>query len=60
MENLILIEVKNVYGNQTIYPANEKAKIFAEMLGQKTLTPRDLDGIARLGFKIEQTFTKLF
>lgn len=48
----ITIKIKNVYGNETIYPVCDKSKIFAEMLGQKTLTRRDLQSISKLGFKI--------
>ena len=32
----IKVEVKNVYGNQAIYPACDKAKTFAALIGQKT------------------------
>lgn len=50
----ITIEVKNVYGKQTIYPACEKSEIFASMLGQKTLTTSDLTKIKSLGFEVVQ------
>lgn len=49
----ILIELRDIYGETKAYPANEQAKLFAEMLGTKTLTHRNLRLIERLGFTIE-------
>lgn len=49
----IKVEVKNVYGNETIYPVCEKAKIFASFKGQKTLTNNDIAKIKDLGYTIE-------
>jgi len=49
----VLIEVRDVYGETKAYPANEQAKLFAEMLGTKTLTHRNLCLIERLGFTVE-------
>jgi hypothetical protein len=49
----IQVTIKNVYGNETIYPACDKAKLFASMLGQKTLTRADISRIKQLGFEIE-------
>ena len=48
----IEVEVKDVYGKQTIYPVGEKAHIFAKMLGTKTLTKDALGHIKELGYKI--------
>jgi len=49
----VLIELRDVYGETKAYPANEQAKLFAEMLGTKTLTHRNLCLIERLGFTIQ-------
>lgn len=49
----VLIELRDVYGETKAYPANDQAKLFAEMLGTKTLTHRNLCLIERLGFTIE-------
>ena len=49
----ITIQIKSVYGNETIYPVCAKALQFAKMLNQKTLTKRDLQNIQELGFEIE-------
>jgi len=41
--NVLDIEVRNVYGIDRFYPANDKAKAMAEMLyGRKTLNQEDL------------------
>lgn len=52
MTNLIKIEVRNVYGNETIYPHCEAAKSFANIAGTKTLTIHTLRNVAALGFSI--------
>jgi hypothetical protein len=50
----IQIEVRDVYGVQTVYPVCEAAKRFASIAGTKTLTHRALCDIEALGFDIEQ------
>lgn len=49
----IQVQIKNVYGNETIYPVCDKAKTFAMMVGQKSLTRRDIDLIKKLGYTVE-------
>jgi hypothetical protein len=49
----IQVTIKNVYGNQTIYPICEKAKIFANIKGQKTLTAADINHIKMLGYTVQ-------
>ena len=49
----IIVEVKQVYGNETIYPICETAKIFASMVQHKTLTARVITDIIKLGYTIE-------
>ena len=34
----ITVKIKNLYGNEHIYPEDEAARIFARIAGQKTLT----------------------
>jgi hypothetical protein len=53
MDTQLLIELRDVYGETKAYPANEQAKLFAAMLGTKTLTHEKLCLIERLGFTIE-------
>jgi len=55
----ILVEVKEVYGNKTVYPACDTSKSFAALAGTKTLTHAALCIIERMGYAIElkpQTF----
>lgn len=54
----ITVKVKNVWGNYLIYPVCEKAKIFAELTGTKTLTSHAISSIERLGYKIEGGLNK--
>lgn len=48
----LTILIRQVYGNETIYPACPAAQTFADMLGQKTLTRNNLRYIAQLGYEI--------
>jgi hypothetical protein len=49
----IRIEIRNVYGNETIYPANETAETFAEIAGTKTLKPQTIRLAKSLGYSVE-------
>lgn len=44
---------KSVYGGTLIYPNNNTAILFAELVNKKTFSIRDLSIIADLGFRIE-------
>lgn len=46
----IVVEVRNVYGNQNIYPLCDNARAFAKLTGKKTLSHADLITIGALGF----------
>ena len=52
METTIKVRIKTVYGNTLIYPICDKAKIFAELKGQKTLTSQDIARIKSLGYSV--------
>ena len=47
------IEVKEVYGNKTIYPVNEQARLLARIAGTKTLTAATVLLAKDLGFHFE-------
>jgi hypothetical protein len=49
----IQIEIKNVYGTETVYPVCRHAKFLAAMAGTKTLTADKLRLIAANGYEIE-------
>jgi len=52
----IQVQVKNVYGNATIYPVGEAAKVFASVAGAKTLQPRHIASALALGLQVQQWF----
>ena len=49
----VLVKIKNVYGKETIYPANSTAQIFADLARQHTLTRETLKHIKALGYEVE-------
>lgn len=49
---VIYVRIKNVYSSELFYPACADSKIFAEIIGQKTLTPTDLKRIKSLGYSV--------
>ena len=51
--NTITVRIRQVYGRDMIYPVCDKAAIFAELVGQKSLAPNQLAQIRKLGFTIE-------
>lgn len=48
----IKVEIRNVYGNDLIYPVCETAKDLAALAGDKTLTTFSIQLIKKLGYKI--------
>jgi len=59
MKMIAQVEIKNIYGNDLIYPMNEQAKILAKIAGKVTLTPITVELAKQLGFtfEIKQTAT---
>jgi len=49
----LIVEKKNVYGVERVYPVCKKAKLFARISGNKTLLDEDRKLIKQLGY----TFT---
>jgi hypothetical protein len=49
----IVVRVKNIYGNKTVYPVCDGAKLFAQIAGHSTLTSMTIDLIKRLVYVIE-------
>jgi hypothetical protein len=52
--NEITVQVKTVYGNELVYPVCDKAKLFAQIAGSKTLTTDCLLAIVKLGYTITE------
>ena len=55
MTNTIKVEVKDVYGVLKYYPLCEKAQLFADIAGTKTLTVQVIKKIEALGYSISAT-----
>ena len=58
MSNLI-VEKKNVYGVERVYPVCNKAKLFARISGNKTLLPEDIELIKKLGYNLPSESEKI-
>jgi hypothetical protein len=50
----LTVKVKQVYGNDMIYPVNDTAQKFSNLIGKKTFSRVDLAIISNLGYKITQ------
>ncbi len=53
MDTVIRVQVRQVYGRDTIYPANPQAAAIARLAGTKTLTSEALRIAQSMGFTIE-------
>lgn len=48
----IKVRIKNVYGNELVYPVCADAALLCSLTGQKTLSPMHLRQIKALGYEI--------
>ena len=48
----ITVEIKNVFGNEAIYPVCAKALLLASLVGTKTLTRESIATIKDLGYVV--------
>ena len=55
----LIVEKKSVYGNQLIYPVCDKAKLFANISGNKVLLPGVIECIKKLGYNLTTKGQKL-
>ncbi len=51
--NALLLKIREVYGQERIYPVNEIAKIFADIANTKTLSRNVIASARELGFEIK-------
>lgn len=51
-DKTITVEIRDVYGKQTVYPICDTAKTFAALTGCKTITDQALMHINALGYKL--------
>ena len=59
MENVVQVEIRMVYGKGLIYPRNATAFIFAKMLGVKTFSREQVQGMRDLGYIVGQVVAEL-
>jgi hypothetical protein len=50
--NTITVRVTKNYGTEVIYPVSDKAKLFADLSGTRTLTKNAINLIKKLGYEI--------
>ena len=55
----LIVEKKNVYGVERVYPVCKKAKLFARISGNKTLLPEDIELIKKLGYNLTTESEKI-
>jgi len=48
----ITVSVRNVYGNELVYPADDTAALFANLIGAKTFNARQIGQIRALGYAV--------
>jgi|TARA_R100001443_G_scaffold40424_1_gene53853 hypothetical protein len=59
MSKELIVEKKNVFGQELVYPICENAKRFALLTGQKTLSSTSIIIIKRLGFTFKHAEIKI-
>ena len=53
-KDTIYVEKKNIYGNELLYPVCQRAKIFAILTGQKTLSTGAIIKVKQLGYSVKE------
>jgi hypothetical protein len=48
----ITVQVRNVYGNDLVYPMDDQAALFAKLIGAKTFNATQLATIRALGYSV--------
>lgn len=48
----ITVQIRTVYGNELIYPADNNARVFCFLMGKKTMSRQDISKIKELGYTI--------
>jgi hypothetical protein len=59
MSTNLIVEKKNVYGVERVYPICNKAKLFASISGNKTLLPEVIELIKKLGYNLTTESEKI-
>ena len=59
MSTNLIVEKKNVYGVERVYPVCNKAKLFANISGNNTLLPEVIELIKKLGYNLTTESEKI-
>ena len=54
----LLVQIKNIYGRDVIYPICEKSQLLTRLSGNRTLTEEAIAVIKGLGYTFITTTTK--
>lgn len=46
----LTVEIKNVYGNELIYPADPNSYLLAQLIGAKTFNKSQIATLKKLGY----------
>ena len=49
----VIVKVKNVYGNELVYPANDRARMFLNLTGKKTFSKAELKILQKVGYVVK-------
>ena len=55
----IIVKLKNVYGNELVYPANDRAEMFLNLTGKKTFSRAELEILKKVGYVVKFEAQKL-
>ena len=55
----IIVKLKNVYGNELVYPANDRAEMFLNLTGKKTFSRTELEILKKVGYAVKFEAQKL-
>ena len=58
-EKTIIVKRKSSWGNEWIYPVCDKAHMFADISGNKTLLPEVIQLIKKLGYNLTTESEKI-
>ena len=58
-EKTIIVKRKSSWGNEWIYPVCPKAKLFADIAGNKTLLPDVIEKVKKLGYNLTTESEKI-
>ena len=58
MNTQLVVEPKQHWGETRVHPRCATSELFAQLLGQTTLTPTNIQHIIRLGYTVRAEYTE--